>query len=148
MSGNHQVKQDRPADDRGAGAYPVASLTRSDLIYLYQASLMVPGLHFQVLKGSEQAINQSINAVGSGSNDPGIGQIDPYDANYDVSSTVTPGFKAVVDAAVAASTNRKGHIIGHPGLSDAQVAQRDAQKAADQAQRQAEHPNQHPPKHK
>lgn len=109
MPGQHHVKQDQSDDNYGAGSYPVGSLSRADKIYLYQASLMVPNLHPQVLSGSKIEIKNVINAVGSGSEG-----IDPSDATHDVSADVTPAFKAMVDAAVAASPNRRGTAIGHP----------------------------------
>lgn len=125
MPGNKHVLQDRPDASYGAGSYPVASLTRADKIYLFQASLMVPNLHAQVLSGSRLEIKDVINAVGSGSGPVnGEAGINPSDDTQDVSAQVTPAFKAVVDAAVAASPARRGRIVGHPGLSDAQIALR------------------------
>lgn len=117
MTGNKQVLKDRPDDDYGAGSYPVWSLTRADKIYLWQASMMVNNLHQTVLKGTKDEIKGVINAVGSGSAATATeAQIDPFDGrgDNDVSPQVTPAFKTVVDAAVAASPNRHGSMAGHP----------------------------------
>lgn len=86
------------------GSYPATSLTRADQIYIYQAAGMVPGLHFKVLSGTVLQINQAINAL----------EVDPYDATQDVSAQVTPAFKTLVDAAVAAAPDRRGNRPGHP----------------------------------
>jgi hypothetical protein len=113
------VQKDRPDADYGAGSWPVASLTRADKIYLWQASVMVPNLHAIVLKGTKDEIKNAINAVGSGSGAGTPDQIDPSDGrgDNDVSAQVTPAFKAVVDAAVAAAPNRHGTAAGHPKLT-------------------------------